>query len=282
MKIFPIVMAFLVISLASADIQTSNKYYYYGTAIYEDLSVHNVPFSNSVKISSGGVSSEAEGSINNEAMGWFENQLMIGTPSEAGIGSRIKVLSEDANYKRTFSIGGGTGSASLSYHVSPGDSEIDASYFNPHNSIEENIYLENSMYDGLIRISPNLLSSSGIGRGESLIQESSGFSHNIYHIQGNKWSEIRSNFESSGYRPGGRYIDEPLTYSWEASSKLFGQYGTTGIDIDAKDGSGSAKFTIEGNSSELFPIRFFQTLNPATRDWIRQSKGLYITYEIAG
>ena len=269
-----LLIIFLISSTVSGDIRTSNTYYVGGSTVHADVALHNIDYTNKVRIFSDSLVGESKGCpANDSELSWFEDQTMIYS-IDGEIGTNLNVRSIDAVYSKNL-VAGSTEVITSSYNAEDGHAKT--SCFNQVTLVKEDVTLENNRYHANLVASPDGIYTKG--NGESGEDGPSSFEHEIYLTHMDKWCNIKSNLVCSEVRSG----DIPVSYTWDTFAYSNENYAADGLNIKAYDGNRDVWFVIIGSSSALSdklagPVH----LRPVKHAWFRESDEIYMNYKLVG
>lgn len=231
------------VSLASADVSISNSYYTNGCEGREDLSLHNMDYTNTISIAQNAFSAKSQASRSDQSeRGNFEHTGYMNS-LQGMQGADLKIDAEDLSYTRTMN-GGNFNSLFFEYLAKSGT--VQADYYTPFSSYQEEMTLINNKYEGDYGVYN--AKSYSLGEGEYEGNESSSFKHNIYLTYNGKFCDIKSSFGTNeAYNAS---ANSPVRYDWTGYS-FQKNYAVAGIQMTVTPGNRAAEFGIAGRSSIL-------------------------------
>lgn len=239
-----LVLFFLfTVSVVSADVSISNSYYTNGCEGHEDLSLHNMDYTNTISITEHAFSidSQANRSDQSENGNFRHTGYMESLQGMQGAG--LNIDGEDLGYTRIMN-GGNSNSLIFKYLAESGT--IHADYFTPYSSYLEDLTLINNEYNGNFGVYD--AKSYSLGEGKSAVDKPSSFKQDIFLTYLNKFCEIKSSFSTDEDYNASAEI--PVSYEWTGYS-FQKDYAVAGIKIKVTPGNRVAQFGIAGRSSLL-------------------------------
>jgi len=272
----------LIISCtALGDVTTHNSYFNNGGVVRETVSVHSMDYFNAIHIESDYLSGSAAASHPDVEENGSFSQAITFFSDEGIMGSRLKASAEDLGFGRVLSTGQ-EGYVGTSYFLQSGSAK--ASYFRPSTSVNEEVQLVNSRFQGNIEVWSTGMFSQGLG--QSVTDLPSRFNYSIELSHMGKEARIDSFLNCYGLSEN----EIPVNYYWNTLHISNQSSALIGIDrLHVDDGDRYVEFGIKGTSDYLedkyAPAEYAPPTNkPAllkpTSFGQRISSELYMSYQI--
>ena len=238
------VLVFLfAVSVVSADVSISNVYYTNGCEAHEDVFLHNMDYANGVSINQAGFSASSDANISDQNENSSIKHAGYMESFHGMQGASLNIDAERLRYSRSMS-GGNVNSLSFRYLADSGT--VNAEYFTPSSTTLEDLTLVNNSYEGNFGVYD--AKSFSLGEGESAVNESSSFKHNLTLTYLGRFCEINANFSTE--KNYNENVNIPVSYEWTGFS-FQRNYAVAGIKMTVTPGNRAAEFGIAGRSSVL-------------------------------